>query len=101
MGSGQSSGTQQYINTFEEDPYPPQDSLSGVSIGTSQGCTKCVLKVNAGISTSSVKLRREYGTVSVADCKRYGQDYQDVKQRRMAFNEFKRNLMNGKYLIPI
>ncbi len=101
MGSGQSSTTTQFVNTFEEDPYPPQESLSGVAVGTAQGCSKCVLKVNAGISTSSVRLKREYGTVSVADCKRYGQDYQNVKARRMAFIEFKRNLMNGKYLIPI
>lgn len=100
MGSGQSISFP-VINVFEEDPYPPQEGLSGVAVGTSQGCTRCVLKVNSGISTSSVKLRREYGTVSTADCKRYGQDYKNVQERRMAFSEFKKNLMSGKYLIPI
>lgn len=101
MGAGSSTQLTPPFQVFREDPYPPQEGLSGVSVGGAQGCSRCVLKVNAGISTSSVKLRREYGAVSAADCKRYGQDADAVRGKRMAFVEFKRNLMNGKYLIPI
>ena len=102
MGAASSTqSSSSTIQVFREDPYPPQQGLSGVSVGGAQGCSRCVLKLNAGVSTSSVKLRREYGAVSAEDCKRYGQDADAVRGKRMAFAEFKRNLMNGKYLIPI
>lgn len=101
MGSGSSKQGEATIQVFREDPYPPQQGLAGVSVGGAQGCSRCVLKVNAGVSTSSVKLRREYGSVSASECKQYGQDADAVRGKRMAFAEFKRNLMNGKYLIPI
>jgi hypothetical protein len=86
--------------TVIEDPYPVTESLDGISIAGSLDGSGGVIEVNQNISTSSVRLRREYGTTTVEECGRLGNDIQRVKNRQMAFNEFKTNLQNAKYLRP-
>lgn len=99
MGGGGSKIDTRYP-TVIEDPYPPSESIDGISIAGAENCGFCELSVNQNISTSSVKLRREYGTTSVEECGRLANDIQRVKNREMAFDEFKRNLQNAKYLRP-
>jgi len=56
---GNSSSTPAVLPTLiQVDPLPVVSNVDGLSISSSQGCTKCVLSVPKNISASSVKLSR-------------------------------------------
>lgn len=102
MGSGQStSSTAKLPPIIIEEPFPPQRGIDGLSEKTALDCGNCSMSVAKGISSSSVKIMREYGTVTMEECSRFSKDIQRVRDREMAFREFKRNLQAGKYLRQI
>lgn len=86
------------------DPKPTLGhSIDGVSIGSSgtTECDNCSLRITPGVSASSIRMFREYGNVTLKDCALFSEDVEKVNKNEMAFQEFKRNLGNGKYLIPV
>ena len=99
MGGGQSS--QRPPPVIIEDPYPPQKGIDGISMAGAYDCAGCRIVVSKGMSTATVKLQRQYGDTTYEECGRFAADIQRVKNKQMAFPEFKRNLQGGKYLRQI
>ena len=86
---------------IREDVPPFEPGSISFGVGDSQGCAwngkECQLTVARGISSSGAKLYREQGTVTKSECDRLSFDMAKVTQGQMAFNEFKANLLAGKY----
>lgn len=84
-----------------QEPYPPEKGIDGLAFASALDCSKCMLSVEEGISTSSARIGREYGSTTYAECGKFYEDIGKVERREMAFAEFKRNLQQGKYLRPV
>ncbi len=76
---------------------PVNMPVDGVSIASAQGCDRCVLSVVPGISTSTVKITREFGDISYSECKKFDDDQKLVREQKLAFGDFKSRLMAGQY----
>lgn len=81
--------------------------MNGVFVGgNTQGCQYCSspgncgpcrLTVAQGVSASSAQLYREFGTISVAECSKFAEDSEKVRNRQMSLEDFKANLVAGRY----
>jgi hypothetical protein len=89
-GSGQSS------IIYPDRPDTPR--LDGLTRAIANECNECKLEVKSGISSSSVKLSREFGEVTDLQCKRYKDDKKRVTDKKMSFQDFLGNVKEGKYL---
>jgi len=89
-GSGQSS------IVYADRPDTPR--LDGLTRSLSNECNGCSLQIASGISSSSVKLSREFGEVTDVQCKRYRNDRKRVDDKQMSFQDFLGNLKAGRYL---
>jgi hypothetical protein len=89
-GSGQSS------IVYADRPDTPR--LDGLTRSLSNECNGCSLQIASGISSSSVKLSREFGEVTDVQCKRYSNDRKRVDDKQMSFQDFLGNLKAGRYL---
>lgn len=89
-GSGESS------IIYPERPGKPR--LDGVTRALANECSKCDLRVSSGISSSSVRLSREFGDVSARDCSRYATDVRRMRENKMSIQDFVGNLQAGRYL---
>ena len=89
-GSGQAS------IVYPDRPDTPR--LDGISRSLANECDRCELQVISGISSSSVKLTREFGVVGENQCLRYGRDLKSVRDKKMSWQDFLNNLQSGKYL---
>ncbi len=89
-GSGQSS------MVYPNRPETPR--LDGVSRSLANECNECKLQVVSGISSSSVKVSREFGVVSQRQCMRYATDLKRVRDKMMSWQDFLTNLQAGRYL---
>ena len=73
-------------------------SLDGVSRSVANECDICDLRVVTGVSTSSVKIKREFGTVTEAQCGRFARDERRVRAQTMSMPDFIGKLQAGKYM---
>ena len=89
-GSGQSS------IVYADRPDTPR--LDGLTRSLSNECNGCNLQITSGISSSSVKLSREFGEVTDVQCKRYRNDRKRVDDKQMSFQDFLGNLKAGRYM---
>ena len=89
-GSGQSS------IVYADSPDTPR--LDGLTRSLSNECNGCNLQITSGISSSSVKLSREFGEVTDVQCKRYRNDRKRVDDKQMSFQDFLGNLKAGRYM---
>lgn len=89
-GSGESS------ILYPDRPDTPR--LDGITRSLANECRECVLKVSSGISSSSVKITREFGNVSETQCRRYRTDLNRVRNKQMSIQDFLGNLQAGRYL---
>jgi hypothetical protein len=89
-GSGQSS------IIYADRPDTPR--LDGLTRSLSNDCNGCSLQIKSGISSSSVKLSREFGEVTDVQCKRFTTDWKRVNEKQMSFQDFLGNLQAGRYL---
>ena len=89
-GSGQSS------IIYADRPDTPR--LDGLTRSLSNECNRCSLQIASGISSSSVKLSREFGEVTDVQCKRFTTDWKRVNEKQMSFQDFLGNLQAGRYL---
>lgn len=96
MGGGQSS--QRPPPVVQQDPYPANKGIDGISEAGAYDCAGCKIIVSQGISTSTVKLTRQQGDTTAEECGRFAVDIQRVKNGEFAFQEFMNNLQAGKYL---
>jgi hypothetical protein len=108
MGGGGSKPAE--ITVIEEEPpagsgessviYPvgSPPRLDGISRALANECSGCDLQVVSGISSSSVKISREFGAVSEQQCRRYATDLKRVRDKMMSWQDFLNNLQSGRYL---
>ena len=96
MGGGSSSPRPPPV--VQQDPYPPNKGIDGISEAGAYDCAGCKIGVSQGISTSTVKLTRQQGDTTAEECGRFANDIQRVKDGEFAFKEFMNNLQAGKYL---
>ena len=89
-GSGESS------ILYPDRPGKPR--LDGVTRALANECSTCDLRVSSGISSSSVRLSREFGEVSARECSRYATDLRRMRENQMSIQDFLGNLQAGKYL---
>jgi hypothetical protein len=72
--------------------------LDGLTRSMANECDGCNLQVTMGITSSSIKLSREFGEVTDIQCKRYKDDKKRVTDKKMSFQDFLGNVKGGKYL---
>jgi hypothetical protein len=103
MGNSGSRGPPPPPPRIDVDSYPYQTpaTTDGVSISGSEECARCVLSVNRGTTTSSIRLERVFGPISKDQTIAYGNDLQDVKDRKMSLQDFLRKLQSGGYYRPV
>lgn len=89
-GSGESSVV------YPDRPETPR--LDGITRALANECDRCQLQVLSGISSSSVKVSREFGVVGENQCLRYQRDLKKVRDRMMSWQDFLNNLQAGRYL---
>lgn len=89
-GSGESSVV------YPDRPDTPR--LDGITRALANECSGCQLQVVSGISSSSVKVSREFGVVGENQCLRYQRDLKKVRDRMMSWQDFLNNLQAGRYL---
>lgn len=89
-GSGESS------MIYPQRPDTPR--LDGVTRSIANECSQCTLQVTSGISSSSVKLSREFGQVSIVQCGRYEKEKKKVQNKELSLQDFLGNLQAGRYL---
>ena len=95
MGGGESKP---FEPTVIEDPLPTRGPrLDGVSRALANACDGCRLQVVSGVSSSSVKLSRTYGSVSYFQCGTYAADKKRVEKKEMSLQDFVGRLQSGKY----
>lgn len=81
--------------------YPDREGkprLDGITRSLANECSKCDLRVSSGISSSSVRISREFGEVTSRQCSRYATDLRKVRESKMSIQDFLGNLQLGKYL---
>lgn len=86
-------------STFEDDPYPglQQPRLDNISRSMANECKECKLEVITGISTSTVKLSREFGSVSGLQCGSYEFAKRQVNEKKLSLQDFLSSLESGQY----
>lgn len=89
-GSGENS------IVYPDTPNAPR--LTGLTRSLANDCAKCSFQVVPGISSSSVKLTREFGAVSEFQCRKYDIDLKRVKNKEMSLQNFLGKLQTGGYL---
>jgi hypothetical protein len=79
---------------------PNEPRLDGLTRALANDCApgNCILEVVPGISSSSVRLSREFGVVSENQCRKYTTDKKRVDDRMMSFQDFLNRLQSGAYL---
>ncbi len=89
------AGSEETSIVYPNRPGLPR--LDGISRVLANECKNCNLQVLSGISSSSVKISREFGTVSFKQCTRYNTDLKNVRDKKMSFQDFINNLQSGIY----
>jgi hypothetical protein len=103
MGGGQSTPSPPPPPRIVEEPYPGTKGLKNLSISasSSEECLNCDISIDTRITTSSVKLTRDYGDISIFECKQYQKDLDAVRAREMSFQDFFTRLQSGSYSRPV
>lgn len=90
------AGSSESSVVYPDRPETPR--LDGITRALANECDRCQFQVLSGISSSSVKVSREFGVVGENQCRRYQNDLKKVKDRMMSWQDFLNNLQAGKYL---
>jgi hypothetical protein len=86
--------------TIEEEPYPGTDGRKmGVAISTSQECATCELRFAPDITTSSLKLTRNFG--GVRTCATGPRELKRVEKNELSIGDFLGLLGQSKYQFPL
>lgn len=100
MGGGGSKPLPPPIITT--DPFPTRQTLSNLSISNSgtRACINCDLSLDTRVTTSSVKLVRDYGDTTQLECGLFQKELDMVKAKEMSFQDFFSKLQSGVYNRP-
>jgi len=79
--------------------FTSEPRLDGISRSLANDCTgTCTLQIATGVTGSSVKIIREYGTASFRQCNSYKQALQMTKDKKMSWVDFINNIQAGNYM---
>ena len=81
----------------KDDPLPATASIDGISVGSSQGCSKCILTVSQGISSSAAQIYRDQGTILGGYCFEFNNDVDQVLKKKMSIETLKNKLTTKGY----
>lgn len=86
---------------FRPSPDPPNArGLTNISVtGGTNACRDCTLSIETGVTNSSVKLSRDFGNFSDAECLQYQRDLLKVG-KEISFQDFFTRLQAGGYSRP-
>ena len=87
-----------------EQPYPKsRQSLTNLSLapGITSDCSPCDIRIDTRVSTSSVRLTRDFGEITQAECLKYQNDLASVRAQEMSVRDFINNLQEGLYSRPV
>jgi hypothetical protein len=86
--------------TIEEDPYPGAEGRKlGVAISSSEECATCELKFAPDITTSTLRLSRNFG--GVRTCAVGPNELKRVEENKLSIGDFLGMLGKGKYQFPL
>ena len=86
--------------TIEEEPYPGTDGRKiGVAISSSEECGTCELRFAPEITTSSLKLTRNFG--GVRTCAIGPRELKRVEKNELSVGDFLGMMGKGKYPFPL
>lgn len=89
------AGSEESSMVYPDRPGMPR--LDGISRSLANECNNCSLQVVSGISSSSVRISREFGSISYKQCTRYKTDLKNVREKKLSFQDFLNNLQSGLY----
>lgn len=72
--------------------------LDGLTRTLANDCPGCTLRISAGVSGSSVKITRQFGTANYKQCSSYDRDLKLTKDKKMSWMDFMNNLEAGNYM---
>lgn len=82
--------------------FAAQPRLDGISRAIANDCTgTCTLQIGTGVSGSSVKISRQFGTASFRQCNSYKNALQMTKDKKMSWIDFINNIESGNYMRDI
>lgn len=86
--------------TIEEEPYPGGEGRKiGVAISSSEECATCELRFAPDITTSTLKLSRNFG--GVRTCATGPRELKRVEDNQLSIGDFLGMLGKGKYQFPL
>ena len=86
--------------TIEEEPYPGGEGRKiGVAISSSEECATCELRFAPDITTSSLKLTRNFG--GVRTCATGPTQLKRVEENKLSISDFLGMLGQSKYQFPL
>lgn len=86
--------------TIEEEPYPGGEGRKlGVAISSSEECATCELKFAPDITTSTLRLSRNFG--GVRTCAVGPSELKRVEENKLSIGDFLGMLGKGKYQFPL
>ena len=97
MGAGESKPPPPPLRI--DDPYPGNKGIDGISISMSEACARCELAVTPGISSSTAKLTRLFGSASEQECSNLQQAISDTVNGKMSYGDFKGQFKSGNLMI--
>lgn len=97
MGGGGSkeSPPVQRVVTRPLDP-PSSNGLTNLSVSGTLACTNCEIALETNVSTSSLKLSRDFGNFSDAECLQFERDVARIGTE-ISFQDFFTRLQSGGY----
>lgn len=86
------------VRTLPLNP-PNTRGLTNLSVSGTDACSNCDISIETNISTSSVKLSRDFGNFSDAECLAYQRDRERLG-KELSFQDFFQRLQSGGYSRP-
>lgn len=79
--------------------FTSQPRLDGISRSLADQCPgTCTLQIATGVTGSSVKIMRKYGTASFKQCSSYKNALEMTKNKQMSWIDFINNIQAGNYM---
>lgn len=97
MGAGESKPPPPPLRI--DDPYPGNKGIDGISISMAEACATCELAVSPGISSSTAKLTRLFGTAGEQECNNLIKAVMDTVAGKMSYGDFKGQFKTGNLMV--
>lgn len=100
-GGGSKPAPAQQQPLIINDPEPVRPVTDGIAISMAGECDTCRILIDPNVSTSSVKLRREFGDITYTQCSKLTKDEDDLRNQRISLQDFLARMSAGQYSRPV